>query len=74
MSGLCRRSIGAGERTSLQPMANRDGEIGDDQLHHLISSRTWEAAELEAVLPGEADRAVGGADAWLNIDGAALSK
>jgi len=55
-------------------MAIRDGEIGDDQLHHLISSRTWEAAELEAVLPGEADRAVGGADAWLNIDGAALSK
>src|SRR5271154_3552383 len=66
--------IGAGDRKSIQPMAARDGEVGYDQLHHFIASGVWDAAPLEKTLLAEADRMVGGADAWLIIDDTALPK
>ena len=66
--------IGAGDRKSVQPMAARDGEVGYDQLHHFIASGVWDAAPLENVLLAEADRMVGGADAWLIVDDTALPK
>src|SRR5258708_2014846 len=66
--------IGAGDRKSVQPMAARDGEVGYDQLHHFIASGMWDAAPLEKALLAEADRMVGGADAWLIIDDTALPK
>jgi len=66
--------IGAGDRKSVQPMAARDGEVGYDQLHHFIASGVWDAAPLEKVLLAEADRMVGGADAWLIVDDTALPK
>ena len=59
--------IGAGDRKSVQPMAARDGEVGYDQLHHFIASGVWDAAPLEKALLAEADRMVGGADAWLIV-------
>ena len=66
--------IGAGDRKSMQPMAARDGDVGYDQLHHFIASGVWDAAPLEKALLVEADRMVGGADAWLIVDDTALPK
>ena len=66
--------IGAGDRKSIQPMAARDGDVGYDQLHHFIASGAWDTAPLEKVLLAEADRMVGGSDAWLIVDDTALPK
>lgn len=66
--------IGAGDRKSIQPMAARDGGVGYDQLHHFITSGVWDAAPLEKVLLAEADRMVGGGEAWLIVDDTALPK
>jgi len=55
-------------------MAARDGDVGYDQLHHFIASGVWDAAPLEKALLVEADRMVGGADAWLIVDDTALPK
>jgi SRSO17 transposase len=66
--------IGAGDRKSIQPIAARDGEVGYDQLHHFIASSVWDMAPLEKALLGEADRMVGGEDAWLIVDDTALPK
>ena len=66
--------IGAGDRKSVQPMAARDDAVGYDQLHHFIASGVWDVAPLEKALLAEADRMVGGANAWLIIDDTALPK
>lgn len=66
--------IGAGDRKSVQPMAARDVDVGYDQLHHFIASGVWDAAPLEKALLVEADRMVGGSDAWLIVDDTALPK
>ena len=66
--------IGPGDRKSVQPMAGRDSGVSYDQLHHFIGSGVWDAAPLEAALFVEADRMVGGDDAWLIIDDTALPK
>src|SRR5512137_1782693 len=66
--------IGAGDRKSVQLMAARDGDVGYDQLHHFIASSVWDAALLEKALLAEADKMVGGADAWLIVDDTALPK
>ena len=55
-------------------MAARDASIGYDQLHHFIASGVWDAAPLAAALLAEADRLVGGDDAWLIVDDTALPK
>lgn len=66
--------IGAGDRKSVQPMAARDADVGYDQLHHFIASGVWDVAPLEKALLHEADRMVGGSDAWLIVDDTALPK
>ena len=66
--------IGPGDRKSVQPMAARDSGVSYDQLHHFIGSGVWDAAPLEAALLVEADKLVGGEDAWLIIDDTALPK
>lgn len=66
--------IGPGNRKSIQPMAERTGAASYDQLHHFTASSTWDPEPLEAALPSEADRQVGGNDAWLIIDDTALPK
>jgi len=66
--------IGSGDRKSVQPMAVRADGIGYDQLHHFITSGVWDTAPLEKVLLAEADRMVGGEDAWLIVDDTALPK
>lgn len=66
--------IGPGDRKSVQPMAARSDEVSYDRLHHFVGSGVWDEAPLEAVLLAEADRQVGGDDAWLIIDDTALPK
>lgn len=66
--------IGPGDRKSVQPMAARDGAISYDQLHHFIADGVWESAPLEAALLAEADRLVGGEEAFLVIDDTCLPK
>lgn len=66
--------IGPGDRKSVQPMSTRDAGVTYDQLHHFIGSGIWDAAPLEAALLAEADRMVGGEDAWLIVDDTALPK
>jgi SRSO17 transposase len=66
--------IGPGDRKSVQPMAARDAGVSYDQLHHFIADGVWDSAPLEAVLLAEADRMVGGEDAWLIVDDTALPK
>ena len=66
--------IGPGDRKSVQPMAARAGNVSYDQLHHFVASGVWDAAPLEVALLAEADRMVGGDDAWLIVDDTALPK
>ena len=66
--------IGPGDRNSVQPMAARSDEVSYDRLHHFVGSGVWDEAPLEASLLVEADRLVGGDDAWLIIDDTALPK
>jgi len=66
--------IGPGDRKSIQPMAARTNTVSYDQLHHFIGSGIWDAAPLEAALLVEADKLVGGDNAWLIIDDTALPK
>src|SRR3954468_11833002 len=57
--------LGNGGRKSIQPMAERLGLGGHDQLHHFVSSPAWDDAPLWRVLAEEADRQVGGEAAVL---------
>ena len=66
--------IGPGDRKSVQPMAQRLGLGSHDQLHHFVSAGIWDAAPLAAELMAQADRLVGGPDAYLVIDDTALPK
>ena len=66
--------IGPGDRKSVQPMASRGAGVNYDQLHHFIASGVWDSAPLETALLAEADRMVGGGDAWLIVDDTALPK
>ena len=66
--------IGPGDRKSVAPMAERLGLSSHDSLHHFVSVGVWDAEPLEAALRREADRLVGGADAYLVIDDTALPK
>lgn len=66
--------IGPGERKSIQPMAERLELGGYDALHHFVSAGVWDAEPLEAELMAQADRLVGGGDAYLIIDDTALPK
>ena len=66
--------LGPGERKSLQPMAERLGLSGHDQLQHFVASPAWDDAPLWNALAQEADRLLGGRDAFLVIDDTALPK
>lgn len=66
--------LGPGARKSVQPMAERLGLGGHDQLQHFVASPAWDDAPLWAVLAREAGRLVGGKAAYLVIDDTALPK
>jgi SRSO17 transposase len=66
--------IGPGDRKSVQPMAHRLGMTSHDRLHHFVSVGLWAAEPLQAALLAQANRLVGGPDAYLVIDDTALPK
>jgi SRSO17 transposase len=66
--------LGPGDRKSLQPMAERLGLPGHDQLQHFIASPAWDDAPLRSELARQADTMLGGSDAFLVIDDTALPK
>jgi SRSO17 transposase len=66
--------IGAGDRKSIEPMAARMVPDRYDRLHHFISDGVWDAAPLEAELAKQADKLIGGPDAFLVIDDTSLPK
>src|ERR1700739_4571774 len=66
--------IGAGDRKSVQPMAERFAPNDYDQLHHFIAGGVWDSAPLERELLIQADRLIGGRDAVLVIDDTAIPK
>ena len=66
--------IGPGDRKSVGPMAERLAPGDYDQLHHFVSDGVWDEAPLELELAIQADKLVGGADAFLVIDDTALPK
>jgi SRSO17 transposase len=55
-------------------MAARIAPDRYDRLHHFISDGIWDAAPLEAELAKQADRLIGGSDAFLVIDDTSLPK
>ena len=59
---------------SVQPIAARLGLSGYDQLHHFVSSATWDDAPLWRVLAEQADRLVGGTASVLVIDDTGVPK
>src|SRR5271165_5279890 len=61
-------------RKSVGPMAERVAPGDYDRLHHFVSDGVWDEAPLERELATQADKLVGGADAFLVIDDTALPK
>src|SRR5215213_11470461 len=59
---------------SIQPMAERLGLSGHDQLHHFITSSAWDDTPLWSVLAEQADQLVGGPDAVLVVDDSGMPK
>jgi SRSO17 transposase len=66
--------LGSGGRKSIQPMAERLGLSGHDQLHHFISSPAWDDAPLWRVLAEQVDQQVGGEGAVLVVDDSGVPK
>jgi SRSO17 transposase len=66
--------IGPGDRKRVGPMAERVAPGDYDRLHHFVSDGVWDEAPLECELALQADKLVGGADAFLAIDDTALPK
>lgn len=66
--------IGSGERKSIAPMAARIAPDGYDRLHHFISDGIWDLEPIEAELAWQADKLIGGSDAYLVIDDTSLPK
>ena len=63
-----------GERKSVEPTAARAAPSDTQQLHHFVPTSPWATAALEEELVRAADRLVGGPDAVLVVDDAALVK
>jgi SRSO17 transposase len=66
--------IGPGDRKSIEPMAARIAPDGYDRLHHFISDGIWDAWPIEKELARQADKLIGGSDAFLVIDDTSLPK
>ena len=64
--------IGPGDRKSVSPMAERVAPGDYDRLHHFVSDGVWDEAQRELAI--QADKLVGGADAFLVIDDTTLPK
>src|ERR1700692_3226547 len=66
--------IGPGDRKSVGPMAERVAPGDYDRLPHFVSDGGWDEGAPGPELAIQADKLVGGADAFLVIDDTALPK
>lgn len=66
--------LGPGDRKSIEPMAARVCPGETQQLHHFVSTSTWDIAGHERVLLEKAAQLVGGPDAHLIIDDTGMPK
>lgn len=66
--------IGPGERKSVEPVAARIAPDRYDRLHHFISDEIWGLEPIETELARQADRLIGGSDAFLVIDDTSMPK
>jgi len=65
---MCVVCLGPEGAKSIQPMAERFGLAGHEQLHHFVTSPARDDAPLWRVLAEQADRQVGGDDAVRVVD------
>lgn len=63
-----------GRRKSVEPLAERVAPGHFDALHHFVAISPWKTEPLERALVAEANRLVGGTDAFLIVDDTALVK
>ena len=66
--------LAPGDRKSVEPMAARVCPGETQQLHHFVSTSTWDISGHERVLLEKADALVGGRGAHLIVDDTALVK
>ena len=66
--------LGPDGAKSIQPMAQRLGLPGHDQLHHFVTSPAWDDAPLWRVLAQQVDQQFGGRDAVLVVDDTGMPK
>ncbi|WP_420829699.1 IS701 family transposase [Polyangium aurulentum] len=66
--------LAPGDRKSIEPMAARICPGETQQLHHFVSTSTWDTSGHERVLLEKADALVGGRGAHLIVDDTALVK
>jgi SRSO17 transposase len=66
--------LAPGERKSIEPMAERVCRGETQQLHHFVSTSTWDIAGHERVLLEKAASLVSGPDAHLIIDDTGIPK
>ncbi|MGF7178362.1 SRSO17 transposase [Azospirillum doebereinerae] len=66
--------LGPGDRKSVEAMASRVAPGATQQLHHFLSTSSWDPGPLETMLVEQAQRLVGGADTVLCVDDTALVK
>src|SRR3954452_3596307 len=66
--------LGSAGRRRSQPMAERLGLSSHDPLHHVISSRAWDDAQLWRGLAEAVDRPGGGAGAVPGVDDVGIPK
>ena len=74
MPALYRGADRPGDRKSVAPTAERLAPGDCDQRHHFVPDGVWDEAPLELKLAIQADKLVGGADAFLVIDDTASPK
>jgi SRSO17 transposase len=66
--------LGPGDRKSIEPMVARVCPGETQQLHHFVSTSTWDIAGHERVLLEKAAQLVSGSDAHLIIDDTGIPK
>ena len=66
--------LGAGERTSIEPLAARVAPDDYQQVHHFVCASCWDPEPLERVLTEKAQAMAGSPEAVLIVDDTALLK
>lgn len=66
--------IAPGDRKSIRPLCDRVALGQHEQVHHFVSTSTWDTAPLETLVARKAQRLVGGKNAVLLVDDTTFPK